>query len=43
MLFITHGPLQVINEDGSKGPVVDTEAIVRAVERHKQAILADQS
>jgi len=40
MLFITHGPLQVINDDGSKGPVVDTDAIVRAVERHKAAMLA---
>jgi anti-sigma factor ChrR (cupin superfamily) len=36
MLFITHGPLQVINDDGSRGPVVDTDAIVRAVERKKQ-------
>jgi hypothetical protein len=43
MLFITHGPLQIINDDGSRGPVVDTDAIVRAVERHKQAILADRS
>jgi len=43
MFFITHGPLQVINEDGSKGPVVDTDAILRAVERHRQSMLAGQS
>ena len=43
MLFITHGPLQVINEDGSRGVVVDTESIVRAVERTKQQMQADSS
>jgi len=36
MLFITHGPLQVINEDGSRGVVVDTDSVVRAVERFKE-------
>jgi anti-sigma factor ChrR (cupin superfamily) len=36
MLFITHGPLQIFNEDGSRGIVVDTDSIVRAVERHKE-------
>jgi len=35
MLFITHGPLQVINEDGSRGIVVDTDSVVKAVERYK--------
>jgi anti-sigma factor ChrR (cupin superfamily) len=35
MLFITHGPLQVINEDGSRGVVVDTDSIVKAVEQAK--------
>lgn len=33
MLFITHGPLQVINEDGSRGMVVDTDSILEAIER----------
>jgi 2,4'-dihydroxyacetophenone dioxygenase len=36
MLFITHGPIQVINEDGSRGVVVDTDSVVRAVERYKE-------
>jgi quercetin dioxygenase-like cupin family protein len=36
MLFITHGPLQIINDDGSRGIVVDTDSIVRAVERQKE-------
>jgi quercetin dioxygenase-like cupin family protein len=40
MLFITHGPLQIINDDGSRGIVVDTDSIVRAVERHKEAMRA---
>jgi quercetin dioxygenase-like cupin family protein len=35
MLFITHGPLQVINEDGSRGVVIDTDSVVKAVERYK--------
>jgi quercetin dioxygenase-like cupin family protein len=35
MLFITHGPLQVINDDGSRGVVVDTDSILKAVERYK--------
>jgi quercetin dioxygenase-like cupin family protein len=35
MLFITHGPLQVINEDGSRGVVVDTDSILKAVEAYK--------
>ena len=37
MLFITHGPLQVINEDGSRGVVIDTDSVVRAVERFREA------
>jgi len=41
MLFITHGPLQIINDDGSRGIVVDTDSIVRAVERHKEQMLAE--
>jgi quercetin dioxygenase-like cupin family protein len=40
MLFITHGPLQIINDDGSRGVVVDTDSIVRAVERQKEAMRA---
>jgi anti-sigma factor ChrR (cupin superfamily) len=43
MLFITHGPLQVINEDGSRGVVVDTDSVVRAVERKKQEMSASSS
>jgi anti-sigma factor ChrR (cupin superfamily) len=35
MLFITHGPLQVINEDGSRGVVVDTDSILKGIERYK--------
>ncbi|MGH9030627.1 MAG: cupin domain-containing protein [Acidimicrobiia bacterium] len=35
MLFITHGPLQVINEDGSRGIVVDTDSMTKAVERFR--------
>jgi quercetin dioxygenase-like cupin family protein len=41
MLFITHGPLQIINDDGSRGIVVDTDSIVRAVARHTEAMLAE--
>ena len=43
MLFITHGPLQVINEDGSRGVVVDTDSVVRAVERTRQEMGASTS
>jgi quercetin dioxygenase-like cupin family protein len=43
MLFITHGPLQVINEDGSRGVVVDTDSVLRAVERKKQEMKAASS
>jgi quercetin dioxygenase-like cupin family protein len=43
MFFITHGPLQVINEDGSRGPVIDTDSIVRAVERAKEELAAGTS
>ena len=43
MLFITHGPLQVINEDGSKGPVVDTDADRPRGRAPQAAILADRS
>ena len=42
MLFITHGPLQIINDDGSRGIVVDTDSIIKAVERHKKEMLAAQ-
>lgn len=38
MLFITHGPLQIINDDGSRGVVVDTDSIVRAVARYSEAM-----